>query len=421
MDTKEDLIRQIPLFASLPPEEVRLLASSLRFSEFPEGSILFREGDPGEYLAIITEGQVVIIQASGTPEERILNNLGPGDFLGEISLLDPDHLRSATARAETLVKLLEMTSAEFDRLIHRHAPVAVALLRVISQRLRSSQNLTIRDLQEKNILLSQALLELKAAQVQLLEKEKLEQELRLARTIQESSLPRELPAIPGWQIAAYWQPARAVGGDFYDFITFPDGNLGVIIGDVTGKGMPAALIMATTRSLLHFAAQFTIGEGLVCPGEILARVNEMCCPEFPPGMFVTCLVAVVDLESGLTRYANAGHNLPYQRTSQGAVELRATGMPLGLMPGMVYEEKETIMAVGDSLVLFSDGLVEAHSPQKEMYGSARLRAGLAGGSNGAGIIGSLMGQLEEFTGPGWEQEDDITCVILERSPASQVG
>jgi CRP/FNR family transcriptional regulator, cyclic AMP receptor protein len=122
MDTKEDLIRQIPLFASLPPEEVRLLASSLRFSEFPEGSILFREGDPGEYLAIITEGQVVIIQASGTPEERILNNLGPGDFLGEIGLLDPDHLRSATARAETLVKLLVMTSVEFDRLIHRHAP-----------------------------------------------------------------------------------------------------------------------------------------------------------------------------------------------------------------------------------------------------------------------------------------------------------
>ena len=412
---KEELIRQIPLFAKLPPEEVRILTRSLRLSKFPAGSILFREGDPGERFSIIADGQVEIIQAFGTAEERILSIEGPGDFLGEVSLLYPDHLRSATARARTAVRLLEMTSADFDLLIHRQVPLAVALLREMSHRFRRSENSTIRDLQEKNSQLARALQELQAAQEQLLEKEKQEQELRLARIIQERTLPKELPVIPGWQITAYWQPARMVGGDFYDFISFPDGKLGLIIGDVTGKGMPAALIMATTRSLLHFAALYMKDREPVRPGEILARVNEMCCPEIPVNMFVTCLIAVVNLESGLTRFANAGHSLPYQRTSQGIVELRATGMPLGLMPGMVYEENETALAEGDSLILYSDGLIEAHNPQREMYSSARLRAQLAIDPAGAGLIHSLLNQLAEFTGPGWEQEDDTTCVVLERS------
>jgi serine phosphatase RsbU (regulator of sigma subunit) len=387
----------------------------LRLSKFPAGSILFREGDPGERFSIIADGQVEIIQGSGTAEERILSIEGPGDFLGELSLLYPDHQRSATARARTAVRLLEMTSADFDLLIHRQVPLAVALLREMSHRFRRSENSTIRDLQEKNSQLARALQELQAAQEQLLEKEKQEQELRLARIIQERTLPKELPVIPGWQITAYWQPARMVGGDFYDFISFPDGKLGLIIGDVTGKGMPAALIMATTRSLLHFAALYMKDREPVRPGEILARVNEMCCPEIPVNMFVTCLIALVNLESGLTRFANAGHSLPYQRTSQGIVELRATGMPLGLMPGMVYEENETALAEGDSLILYSDGLIEAHNPQGEMYSSARLRAQLAIDPAGAGLIHSLLNQLAEFTGPGWEQEDDTTCVVLERS------
>jgi serine phosphatase RsbU (regulator of sigma subunit) len=332
-----------------------------------------------------------------------------------MSLLYPDRLRSATARARTDVQMFEMTSADFEMLLHRQAPLAVALLREVSYRLRRSENLTILDLQEKNRQLSQALNELQAAQEQLLEKEKLEQELRLARSIQEGTLPKKLPVIPGWQIAAYWQPAQAVGGDFYDFISFPNGKLGLIIGDVTGKGMPAALVMATTRSLLHYATLYATGGGSVRPGDILARVNEMCYPEIPANMFITCLIAVVEPESGLTRFANAGHSLPYQLTSRGPIELRATGMPLGLMPGMDYEEKETVLAAGDRLFLYSDGLVEAHNPQKEMFGSARLQAELATDAGGTGLIHSLLTQLAAFTGPGWEQEDDITSVVVERA------
>jgi serine phosphatase RsbU (regulator of sigma subunit) len=149
---------------------------------------------------------------------------------------------------------------------------------------------------------------------------------------------------------------------------------------------------------------------------VLARVNEICVPEIPANMFVTCLIVAVNPESGRIRFANAGHNLPYQRSLQGVIELRATGMPLGLLPGMVYEEQETLLAPGESLVLYSDGLTEAHNPAKEMYDSARLRARLAVEPGGAGLIPSLLDRLAEFTGPDWEQEDDITCVLLERLP-----
>ena len=282
MPTEKDLIRQIPLFATLPPEEVQLLSSLLRPASIPAGAILFYEGDPGDRFSIITEGEVEIIQSFGSEEERILALEGPGDFLGEVSLFDPDHRRSATARARTSVQLLEVTSAEFESLIHRQVPLSVALLRGISQRLRRSENLTIRDLQEKNIQLARALHELQAAQEQLLEKEKLEQELRLARTIQEGTLPKVLPVLPGWRITTYWKPARMVGGDFYDFIAFPDGKLGMIIGDVTGKGMPAALIMTTTRSLLHFAALHATGGGLARPEKSLPGLTRYAALKFRP-------------------------------------------------------------------------------------------------------------------------------------------
>jgi len=246
-------------------------------------------------------------------------------------------------------------------------------------------------------------------QIEARKRERLEQELRVARIIQQTLLPKELPDIPGWRLAAHWQPAQAVGGDFYDFLDLPDGRLGLVVGDVTDKGVPAALVMATTRSILRAAT-----ERLVAPGQVLERVNEMLCPDIPSKMFVTCLYAVLEPASGRLNFANAGHNLPYQRTAHGVIELRATGMPLGLMPGMVYEEKEATLAPGESLLFSSDGLVEAHNPQRELFGFPRVRALVANHAGGAALIDSLMNELATFTGPDWEQEDDVTLVTLER-------
>ena len=249
-------------------------------------------------------------------------------------------------------------------------------------------------------------------QVEAQARERLEHELRVARLIQQTLLPKELPALPGWEIAAYYQPARAVGGDFYDFIYLADGRLGLIVGDVTDKGVPAALVMATTRAILRGAASQTDS-----PGKVLEQANELLVPDIPRNMFVTCLYAILDPATGHMRYANAGHDLPYRRHGGGAVELRATGMPLGLMPGMTYDENETTLDAGDSVVFYSDGLVEAHDTGRQLFGFPRLEALVAGHAGGAALIDYLLGQLASFTGADWEQEDDVTMVTLQRTAA----
>src|SRR5829696_4343259 len=167
-----------------------------------------------------------------------------------------------------------------------------------------------------------------------LERERVEQELRVARSIQQASLPEEVPTLEGWQISPFYQPAREVGGDFYDFHFLSEGRLGVVVGDATGKGVPAALVMSTTCGMLQLAARALASSS---PGEVLVQVNETLLSRIPPNMFVTCFYAVLDPKSGHLVYANAGHDLPYLQHGGEAKELRARGMPLGLMPGMSYE------------------------------------------------------------------------------------
>ncbi len=241
-------------------------------------------------------------------------------------------------------------------------------------------------------------------------RQRFEQELEVARLIQQNFLPKQLPELAGWQVAAYYRPAREVGGDFYDVIPLPGGKVGFVIGDVTDKGVPAALVMAATRSVLRASAQ-----RLVDPGEVLERVNEHLCPDMPEKMFVTCLYGVLDPGSGHFRFANAGHDLPYVKTAEGSVELRARGMPLGLMPGMPYEEKEMVLAPGDSLLLHSDGVVEAHDPHGAMFGFPRLKEAVAQYPGGGELIDRVLADLHAHTGPDAEQEDDITMVTLQRS------
>jgi predicted ester cyclase len=244
------------------------------------------------------------------------------------------------------------------------------------------------------------------------ERERIEQELRVARRIQHALLPKDVPEVEGWQITPYYKPAREVGGDFYDFLRLEDGHVGLVVGDVTGKGVPAALVMSNTQSVLR-----TIAQRATAPAQALAEANEVLHAYIPPNMFVTCFYGVLDLESGRFLYANAGHNLPYCRRSDGlADELRATGMPLGLMPGMHYENKETVLSPQDGVLFYSDGLVEAHNPQGEMFGTPRLRSLLTEyPEGGTGLTAFLLEELERFTGEGWEQEDDITLLALRRS------
>jgi serine phosphatase RsbU (regulator of sigma subunit) len=244
------------------------------------------------------------------------------------------------------------------------------------------------------------------------ERERIEQELRVARTIQQASLPKEVPTLQGWQISPFYQPAREVGGDFYDFFELPNGRLGIVVGDATGKGVPAALVMASARSMLRAVAQNSES-----PGDVLRRVNDTLVTDIPPNMFVTCFYAILDPNSGSLTYANAGHDLPYVHQGDSAEELRARGMPLGLMPQMSYEEKEIVFEAGEAALLYSDGLVEAHDPKGEMFGFPRLRALVAEhGAEESSLGDFLLEKLYTFVGEGWEQEDDITLLTLVRLP-----
>src|SRR5215212_9863067 len=259
----------------------------------------------------------------------------------------------------------------------------------------------------------QALMEQRLEQERI-QRERIEQELRVARSIQRASLPEEVPTLEGWHITPFYQPAREVGGDFYDFFELEDRRVGVVVGDATGKGIPAALMAEATSNMLRAVAQAL---GSSSPSEVLARVNETLLARIPSNMFVTCFYAILDPKSASLSYANAGHDLPYVWHGGNADELRARGMPLGLMSEMGYEEKETVLDAGDGALFYSDGLVEAHDPKGEMFGFPRLRALVAEHAEKESLEEVLLEELYSFVGEGWKQEDDITLLTLRRFPS----
>jgi serine phosphatase RsbU (regulator of sigma subunit) len=247
-------------------------------------------------------------------------------------------------------------------------------------------------------------------QAEAIERERINQELSVASRIQMGLLPKTLPEIEGWYLSAFYQPARAVGGDFYEFEHFEDGRLGIFVGDVTDKGVPAALVMATTRTLLKAAA-----EDLQSPGKVLARVNNLLIADIPDNMFVTCFFGILNPADGRMVFANAGHNLPLRMTNQGVLEIKAAGMPLGLMPNMEYEVNEITIDPGEDVIFYSDGLVEAHNSDREMFGEERLKALFSDRSSEDEIsIERLMMELQNFIDPEQDQEDDITIVGVKR-------
>jgi serine phosphatase RsbU (regulator of sigma subunit) len=406
----QGLLRSIPLFSALPSEELRLLSEGLQAVVYPAGGRIFQEGEPNERFSIISQGEVEIIRLVDDQTERVLQTLGPGEHFGEMSLLFADSRRSASGRARTEVHLLELHRRQFELLLQRHPGLAVELLRGVVERLRHTENAVIAELRSSNRELVAAYRELQAAQARLIEQERIEYELQTARRVQERMLPKSLPSVRGWELTACWHPARTVGGDFYDCFPVDEDHLALIIGDVTGKGIPAALVMATTCSLVRF-----VGEQLQSPGAMLARINDRMAEDIPEKMFVTCLIAVLEPRTGRVRFANAGHNLPLVRGQQGVRTLQARGMPLGLMRGMQYEENEEWVAPGELLLLYSDGIVEARNQRRELFGDRRLAALIATLEAQAHLPSAVCDEVWRFTGEGLQQEDDITMFVAQRT------
>jgi len=241
------------------------------------------------------------------------------------------------------------------------------------------------------------------------ESERVGHELKVARLVQEQFLPSELPEIPGWRIRTFYRAAREVGGDFYSFTELDGTEMGIAIGDVTDKGAPAALIMATTQALLRSEAPRSDS-----PSRLLESVNEVLVADTPEKMFATCMFIALDPRTGRMRFANAGHPLPYLTSNGRTDELRATGMPLGLLPQSQYEPAEASVPRGSRMLLHSDGLAEAHNRNGDMFGLPRIARTAQGCAPEDDLIAALLTELDAFTGPEWEQEDDITLVTLER-------
>jgi phosphoserine phosphatase RsbU/P len=373
---KEAMIRQVPLFGSLSGAEIQYLAEIMREVQVPANTLLMREGEHGDRFYIITRGDVDVIKALGTPDERLLNRRKAGDFMGEMALLDPDGLRTASIRTTTVVDLLEMDRNNFDALLQRRPALAYEMVRVLSLRLRDTDNTTINELRQKNSLLARAYQELKEAQAQLVEKEKLEHELKMARWIQESILPHTLPDLPGYTFGVRFVPARAVGGDLFDFVPLGRDTLGIVIGDVSDKGMPAAIFMALTRSLMRAEAYRSNS-----PSRVLQRVNHHLLEMNEAGMFVTVVYGILDRKKDLFSYARAGHEIPLFVNPAGELyqPAHATGHPLGLVDNPALDEQTIPFAFGSTMLMYTDGVTDMTGPAGISFGQERLRAAFKAG------------------------------------------
>ncbi len=270
-----------------------------------------------------------------------------------------------------------------------------------------------RRLEILNGIAQQAALAIQSDRLQgeMVVRERLETEVKLARQIQRAFIPQTLPQIPGWELAGRWETARQVGGDFYDVIELPGGRLGLFIGDVADKGMPAALFMALTRTLVRAAVLQTDS-----PAEALRRVNDLLIPDTSLGMFVTAAYGVLDTMTGQFTYANAGHNPPLWIQAGGQIEaLTRTGIALGLIEGDEITERTIHLDAGDSVLLYTDGITEAFSPSGQMFGEAALIDSIraAAAQPAIAMLDVIEGRVDTFT-ESLPLSDDQTMLIVKR-------
>jgi sigma-B regulation protein RsbU (phosphoserine phosphatase) len=402
------VINQVPLFSTLPSAELDMLAAALKEVDYPPKKILFREGDRGDKFYIVVSGGIEIIKAMGSTNERLLAIRGRGEFIGEMSLLNRDGLRTASARTHEATQVLEMSRSSFDDLLQREPSIAYEMLRVLSSRLREAHNESIKELKEKNRKLTEAYANLKAAQQQIIEKEIMERELEQAREIQMSMLPRVLPRLEGFDLGARMVAARMVGGDFFDIVPLGSDSLGLVVGDVSGKGVPAALFMALTRSLLRAEAGPSIP-----PERVLRRVNNHLLGMNAKDMFVTILYGIINRKKRDFVYVRAGHELPLVWNEDGMLTIPEIGVGqlLGIFPNPVLETRTIPVPKGSTLLLYTDGVTEARNEEGDFFDEEGLIRGMPPllNQSAQGICDALVGILTDYHGEA-PQADDITLV-----------
>ncbi len=408
MDPK--FLANVQLFKNLPYAELEDLASRMMEVDVPPGTTLFEENEEGEYFYVIADGEVEIIKAVGTINERLIAVRKKGDFIGELSLINPSGVRMASAHSANGAKLWQLSRDEFETCIHRNSLLAYKMVQELSSRLTSAHESTIRDLQEKNRELTKAYHDLKEAQEQIIVKERLEKELEVAHDIQKSILPEMIPAPGEIMFGAFLQPARAVGGDFYDIFQVADHKYGLMIGDVADKGVPSSLVMAQTHALIYAEAWREPH-----PDKVLHKVNKHILEINRSGLFVTAIYGIVDTQEHTFHFARAGHEIPIVRVGDLSPELilHQQGQPLGLFDEPVFEDQKIELKPGTTLLMYTDGLLDVRGEDGDQFGMERLLDAYAATHQQTPqeICDQLWRRLSKFMGEA-DQYDDVTMIAV---------
>lgn len=406
---RADALRLFTLFDHLPQDELDRLAETLPEHDFTPGEVPFEEGSQTGYFYGVLEGEVEIVKSLGTADERVVAVSRKGALLGEMSLFSRNGSHTASVRARTPLKLFEITFDQFDAILRRNPSLAYDLLHLYSRRLEESESLTIQDLREKNRQLTLAYEELQAAQADIIEKEKLERELHIAAEIQRSILPEEIPVYLGVDLGALMVPARSVGGDFYDLIPLSDHQVGIVVGDVCDKGMPAALLMALTYSSAR-----TEAFRHATPGAMLRAVNAHLLQINHSGLYVTLLYGILDCYTGQFTYARAGHPAPLvlDAASQPVELPYGLGQPVGIFDDLAIDEQAISIPSGGTLLVYSDGLSETIEAQENAPTLPRMVSAIAQKDHPSAQ--AVCDALWREAGGGLEKspiQDDFTVVV----------
>ena len=403
-----ETLRSLPFLRGAGADLLEALAQTAVERTFQAGQVIIEENSTGRELYVIVAGQVEVVKGRGA-DATLLGRRGAGEFFGEMGLLEAKP-RFATVRALESTRLLEFSEPDLHSVLVQQPLLLYQTIRVLMARLREADLTMIADLQSKNLELARAYRELQEAQAALVEKEKLERELELARELQQSILPTEFPAVPRLSFAARSRPARQVGGDFYDVISLRDGRLGLVMADVSDKGMPAALYMALTNSLIHAEAKRSSS-----PRQVLLSVHRLLLEMSHANMFFTAFYGVLEPGTGLLRYVRAGHDRPVLvRAGSGeCLPLDAGGMLLGCVKPVHLEEASATLHPGDVLVLYTDGITDANSPGGEFFGTRRLHEMLCtiGETGARAVCDRVFAEVDRFQA-GAAQHDDMALLVV---------
>jgi sigma-B regulation protein RsbU (phosphoserine phosphatase) len=363
------VIRQA--FKDISDDELEMLCRVAALRTYPVDQLLCHEGEIEHTFYIIADGQVAITHRLSASEERLITLLSPGGFFGEMALIERKP-RSASVRTVAETTVLEISEDAFNDLLTQSPAMALSMIRYITANLRAADHAAIIDLAQKNSELARAYEELKAAQAELVAKERIERELEIAGEVQRNLLPAEFPPAPGYAFAGHNVPARQVGGDMYDVIKIDAEHVGLLMADVSDKSVHAALIMAVTRTLYLAHARQSLSPADVSLA-VHAGLMEVSAND---DMFVTAFYGVLHLPTGMLNYVRAGQDKPllYRAAGGPPERLEAEGRFLGMLEGLVLEERNVTLGPGDLLVAYSDGIPDAINTNMDDYGLERLIA-----------------------------------------------